>query len=73
MAPSDGIYGAGRPNLYISRAENGQNVPDNRADVLAKRLDQRLNNRLEQIRSQVNQPEVSPNTEQTGRTLDILA
>jgi hypothetical protein len=73
MAPPDGISGAGRGNLYLSASSNTQPAPGNRADVLAKKLDQRLNNRLDQIRSQMSQPAVSPNSEQTGQRLDILA
>jgi hypothetical protein len=76
MSPPDGIGGASRANplkLYVSAPDNAQTPSGNRADALARRLDQRLNSRLEQIRTQLREPVVSPNTEQTGKRLDILA
>jgi hypothetical protein len=73
MAPPDGIAGAGKARLYLSTSENAQHASENRTEVLARRLDQQLNDRLEQIRDQMRRPEPSPNGESTGNRLDIFA
>ena len=73
MALADAVSGAGRPNLYVSRPESGRAETGDRATQLAKRLDQRLTDRLEQIRAQMHEAPQSPNTENTGSRLDILA
>ena len=73
MAPPDGITGAAKARLYLSTAEGAQAAPDDRAEMLARRLDQRLNNRLEEIREQMARPAASQNSESTGKRLDIFA
>ena len=71
MAPPDRIAGAAGARLFLSKFES---APDaDRADVLSRRLDRRISDRLEQIRSQMKSPPVSPNTDQTGTRLDIHA
>ena len=73
MAPPDAVAGAAKARLYLSKVEGAQAAPDERAEMLARKLDQRLNNRLEQIREQMNGSPASANTESTGKRLDIFA
>jgi hypothetical protein len=73
MAPPDSIAGAAKTQLYLSVSEGAQAAPENRAEMLVRRLDNRLQSRLDQIRDQLEQPPKSPNSDQTGTRLDILA
>jgi hypothetical protein len=73
MTPPDAVSGAAKARLYLSKVEDAQAAPDERAEILARKLDQRLNNRLEKIREQMNGSPTSVNTEKTGNRLDIFA
>ena len=73
MAPPDSVAGAAKTQLYLSISEGAQAAPETRAEMLARRLDDRLQSRLIEIREQLAKPPSSPNSEHTGRRLDILA
>jgi hypothetical protein len=73
MAPPDNVSGVAKARLYISEAESSRPSPDDRAQRLARKLDERLKTRLDQIRGQMSQPAAPPNSEWTGTRVDILA
>ena len=82
MTRVDGLSTADRPPLRIARAENGPApaVPSTtREDYLARRLSDRLNSAIRDIRTSLSSsgqypgPSPAPGPAGTGERLDILA